>query len=116
MGKSADQGRDKPNLPTERKRSRRMAKVTRDKIVGGGWHWSFGWLRRPEKDSHYGFCYEEPDGDLIFTNRADHKHIAYLDQWKDGETGEFYCAFNKEPTHRNLILHGRLKKRVIKQK
>jgi hypothetical protein len=109
MGKSADQGRDKSNLPTERHRSRRVAKVVKDQKVGGGWHWSFGWLRRPECDNHYGYCYEEPSGDLIYTNRKDHQHIAYLDKWKDGETGEFFCSFNQMRTGQNLILHGRRK-------
>lgn len=115
MGKSADQGREQPDLPSEVRRSRRVAKVVKDKIVGGGWHWSFGWLRRPEKDCAYGFCYEEPEGDLIFSNRKDHKHIAYLDKWQDGETGEYYCAFNPDPTHRLLIVHGRTRKGKIRQ-
>lgn len=115
MGKSADQGREQPDLPSEVRRSRRVAKVVKDKIVSGGWHWSFGWLRRPEKDCAYGFCYEEPEGDLIFSNRKDHQHIAFLDKWIDGETGEYYCAFNPEPTHRLLVLYGRRRKGKIRQ-
>ena len=30
-----------------------------------GPHWTYGWLRRPELDSHdEGYCYEAPDGTL----------------------------------------------------
>ena len=115
MGKSTDQGGEQPDIRKRRGRPRRMEKVVKDQKVGGGWHWSFGWLRRPEKDCNYGYCYEEPEGDLIFSNRKDHKHIAYLDKWQDGETGEFFCAFNPEPTHRNLILYGRKRTKKIKQ-
>lgn len=111
MGKPQDQSGKQPNLRPIRRRSRRMgATVTKDRIVGGGWHWSFGWLRRPELDCKYGYCYEEPDGDLIYTSRKDHQHIAYLDKWVDGETGENFCAFNQKTTGQNLILHGRRKK------
>lgn len=115
MGKSTDQGRDEHDIPKGNDCPRRVEKVVKDKKVGSGWHWSFGWLRRPEKDCNYGFCYEEPEGDLIFTNREDHKHIAFMDKWQDGETGEYYCAFSPDPTHRNLILYGRRKKRPTRK-
>ena len=34
-----------------------------------GPHWTYGWLRRPEMDSHdEGYCYEAPDGLLIYSS------------------------------------------------
>mgnify|MGYP003349911914 CR=1 FL=1 len=38
-----------------------------DHLVCLAWHWSVGMLRRPELDEEYGFCYEMPDGDLVYT-------------------------------------------------
>jgi hypothetical protein len=38
-----------------------------------GPHWTYGWLRRPELDSHDdGYCYEAPDGTLVFSSQEDH--------------------------------------------
>lgn len=70
-------------------------------LVMSGWHWRFGWLRRPELDSTVGFCYEEPDGDLIFTPRKDHFRVCYLDVWRD-EHGKKYLAFNKSSLNENV--------------
>ena len=68
-----------------------------DKYVKSGWHWTFGWLRRPDMDEAYGFCYEDGDGDLIYSQRKDHKLICYLDCFEDSNSGEKYLAMNAEP-------------------
>lgn len=69
-----------------------------DKYIKSGWHWSFGWLRRKDQDCEHGYCYEEPDGDLIWSGRSDHKKVAFLDCRQDNKTGEKYLCFNKLPT------------------
>jgi len=68
-----------------------------DPIVKHGWHWSFGWLRRPEYDQDGMSCYEEPDGDLVLSPRPSHKTAIYLDCRKDEETGELYTTISPIP-------------------
>jgi len=70
----------------------------KDELIGSGWHHTYGWLRRPEMDCEYGYCYEEPDGDLVFTDDARHVRYAFLNCWRDKSTGECYLAFSKVPT------------------
>ena len=44
-----------------------------------GPHWTYGWLRRTELDcSVKGYCYEAPDGDLIYSNLPDHEEVMIL--------------------------------------
>ena len=44
-----------------------------------GPHWSYGWLRRPELDAETeGYCYEAPDGDLIYSRQEDHIEVMTL--------------------------------------
>jgi hypothetical protein len=68
-----------------------------DIYVKSGWHWSFGWMRRREMDSEDGYCYEDGDGDLIFTARPDHHLVCYLDVYEDFRTGEKYLCLNPDP-------------------
>ena len=68
-----------------------------DTLVKHGWHWSFGWLRRPELDQDNMYCYEEPDGDLVFSKRLEHKNQLYLDCRHDEEIGENYTCLAKLP-------------------
>jgi len=68
-----------------------------DKIVKHGWHWSFGWLRRPEHDQDDMYCYEQPDGDLVLTNHPAHKIAIYLDCRMDEETGDVYTCLARIP-------------------
>jgi len=68
-----------------------------DRIIKHGWHWSFGWLRRPELDQEGMYCYEEPDGDLILTSRPAHAIAIYLDCREDPETKEGYVCFSHIP-------------------
>jgi hypothetical protein len=68
-----------------------------DKYISSGWHYRYGWLRRPELDDQNGYCYEEADGDLIFTKNIVHSIRVYLDCWRDGETGVKYLTFTRLP-------------------
>ena len=68
-----------------------------DTYVSSGWHYNYGWLRRPELDDENGYAYEEADGDLIFSSRVCHVVRAYLDCWKDSESGEKYLTFTRQP-------------------
>ena len=57
-----------------------------------GPHWSYGWLRRTELDSAVeGFCYETPDGDLVYSTHEDHEEIMVLFEVID-EMGEPYLC------------------------
>lgn len=68
-----------------------------DKIIKHGWHWEFGWLRRPEMDQEGLHCYEEPDGDLVMSAHPAHSIAMYLDCRKDEETGELYTCIARIP-------------------
>jgi hypothetical protein len=67
-----------------------------DKIINAIWHWQAGWLRRPEMDNEHGYCYEEPDGDLVYTSNPKHKKHLRLCVWLTPE-GEFYLSVSKAP-------------------
>lgn len=49
-----------------------------------GWHWSFGWLRRPELDMPGMFAYEAPDGDICYSDRPEHSQEVYLEESAEG--------------------------------
>jgi hypothetical protein len=68
-----------------------------DKLVKHGWHWSFGWLRRPEMDQNNMYCYEEPDGDLVFVRKREHRVQLYLDCRHDEEVSENYTCIAPVP-------------------
>ena len=79
--------------------------MTEDLLVSEGWHWSFGWLRRPELDTmtpngdpldeeHY--CYETPEGDLVFSPFKHHKKKLRLGLYVETDTGERYVAMKNE--------------------
>jgi hypothetical protein len=72
-----------------------------DKIVCSGWHWSFGWLRRPELDQDGMFAYEDGDGDLVFSKEAHHQHGLYLACLQDSKTNEKYLTISQAPRVRN---------------
>lgn len=57
-----------------------------------GPHWTYGWLRRTELDSAVeGFCYEAPDGDLIYSTHEDHEEIMMLFEVID-DCGQSYLC------------------------
>jgi hypothetical protein len=61
-------------------------------IVRCGFHHTFGWLRRPELDNRDGYCYEAPDGDLIYRAMFHHDKGMVLYELIDAETGEHYLV------------------------
>lgn len=72
-----------------------------DRLLSIGWHWNYGFLRRPEmdnRDGFRGFCYEHPDGDMIYSERGDHEKICFFNEWLDGETHEKYLTLDPRPT------------------
>lgn len=70
--------------------------MSEDKLIGTVWHWNLGWLRRPEMDDENGYCYEEPDGDLVFTTCRLHKKNLRLCLWETPD-GERYTSISKAP-------------------
>lgn len=77
--------------------ARKMPSHPSDRLIHTGWHWTYGWLRRPELDDDNGFCYEDGDGTLYFTSRRSHKKALLLDCWET-EQGERYLAFHPIPS------------------
>jgi hypothetical protein len=74
-----------------------------DKLTKHGWHWTFGWLRRPELDQSGLYCYEEPNGDLVFTKKAEHKSSLYLDKRRDEDADVDYFCFARIPRRASKI-------------
>jgi len=66
-----------------------------DKRISVGWHWTYGWLRRPECDEFIGYAYEEPDGDLVFIEDVNAKHRVMLQCCED-QNGERYICLYKD--------------------
>lgn len=64
-----------------------------DKVVCRGWHDTFGWLRRREHDEPYGFCYETPDGEQMYSRDPQHRDKAMLARYRDLATGKHYTSF-----------------------
>lgn len=71
--------------------------------VESGWHWQFGWLRRPEMDDANGHCYEEPDGDLLFFAQRSTKVAAFLDVMIDDATGDKYLCLSRRVPVRQRV-------------
>jgi len=74
-----------------------------DKLILLTWHWQLGWLRRPEMDDENGYCYEEPDGDLVFTPDPRHRKAARLAIWRQSN-GTLYSTFSKAPAPKHKLL------------
>lgn len=71
--------------------------MTSDKLISTGWHWQYGWMRRPELDDANGYCYEEPDGNLVFTPSLRHRRALRLSCWFDAELQENYLVLSHVP-------------------
>jgi hypothetical protein len=69
----------------------------KDKHICSGWHYTFGWLRRPELDNDGYYCYEDGEGDQYYTDAPHHENGVYLDCWEDAISGERYLAFSPVP-------------------
>ena len=65
--------------------------------IRSDWHWTFGWLRRPDSDETYGYCYEEPNGDLVYVADRSAQKIVLLDVMRDPATGEQYLCLSRRP-------------------
>jgi len=70
----------------------RLEDTKMDKYVKSGFHWTFGWMRRTDLDCEYGYAYEHPDGEIIWSGRKDHKTMAYLDCMEDEASSEKYVT------------------------
>jgi hypothetical protein len=66
-----------------------------DRFVSSGWHYSYGWLRRPELDNNGWHCYEDGDGDLYLTDYPGSEKLLLLECRTDIKTGENYLCFSK---------------------
>ena len=86
--------------------------MVKDRLISSGWHWSYGWLRRSDMDDENGYCYEEPDGDLVYTARRDHRTACYLECRHDERTGENYLCLSEGSTREMLRQFGRHPRRV----
>ncbi len=94
MGQSTHQGADQYH-------NGQIGIGPKDKLISIGWHWNYGFLRRPEMDNRDGFtgyCYESPDADMIYTERGDHDKICFFNEWLDAETHEKYLTLDPRPT------------------
>jgi hypothetical protein len=69
----------------------------KDKFIANVWHWQVGMLRRPEMDDDNGFCYEEADGDLVFSADPRHETHLRLSIWETPD-GTRYTALAKNST------------------
>ena len=66
-----------------------------DKQISVGWHWTYGWLRRPECDEPFGYAYEEPDGDMVFIGDIKAMKRVMLQCCED-QNGERYICLYKD--------------------
>ena len=69
----------------------------KDKLIGHAWHWSVGMLRRPELDDEHGYCYEMPDGDLVYTVEPRFNRAMRVAIWVSAEDGERYVKISRRP-------------------
>ena len=61
-------------------------------VESSGYHWTYGWLRRAEMDNEDGYCYEAPDGDLLYSRCPEHAEKMTLYELVDNETGDHYLV------------------------
>lgn len=70
----------------------------KDDVISKGWHWTYGWLRRPEMDvSHGGYVYEDGSGTLMSFQDSKYRRAAYLECCRDRVTGELYLKTGTPP-------------------
>jgi hypothetical protein len=77
--------------------------MVKDEYIRSGWHWEFGWLRRPDMDDANGYCYEEPDGDLLYFQHRSTKVAAFLDVMRDEKSGDNYLCLSRRIPLRQKI-------------
>lgn len=75
-----------------------MPHIEHDRIISTGWHWTYGWLRRPSLDKAYnGFTYEDGDGNIMIFKNPVHRKAVYLECREDMSTGEKYICVSHVP-------------------
>lgn len=67
-----------------------------DKTISVGWHWTYGYLRRPELDEIFGYAYEDPEGDLVYIGEITAKKRVMMECREDTKTGERYVCLHKD--------------------
>jgi hypothetical protein len=104
MGKSRDKGAEKFYLGSPLPKGiKRMSEQDdrhgcRTEWLYSDWHWAFGWLRRPELDVEAGgYCYEQPDGDLVIFESDLAKRTVFLDCMYDLDAGVRYLCMSHRP-------------------
>lgn len=69
-----------------------------DTVISSGWHWTYGWMRRPGLDRAYnGYVYEDGDGDIMIFKEPLYKRSVYLECREDVSTGERYLCVSHVP-------------------
>ena len=74
-----------------------MTRKNNDRLICLAWHWSVGMLRRPELDDEHGYCYEMPDGDLVYTLEPRFKRAMRVAIWRSAEDGKRYVTLAHAP-------------------
>ena len=46
------------------------------RVASTGYHHTYGWLRRPDKDEPFRFAYEHPNGRMIYSSNPMHQQRA----------------------------------------
>lgn len=67
-----------------------------DKRISVGWHWTYGFLRRPESDEVFGYAYEGPDGDMIYIPNPEASKRVMLECRVCSTTGERYVCLYRD--------------------
>lgn len=67
-----------------------------DKRISVGWHWTYGYLRRPELDEPVGYAYEDPEGDIVYIAEIAALKRVMLECRQDANTGERYVCLYKD--------------------
>ena len=76
--------------------------MTTLKSIRSGWHWTFGYLRRPELDTEaQGYVYEAPDGVLVRTRNSDNKVCMHLTEMS-GSCGKRLIVPSREGTYKRM--------------
>ena len=72
------------------------------KAVRSGWHWTFGYLRRPELDTDaQGYVYEAPGGALVRTRDPENQMCMHLTELI-GSTGKRHIVPSRDGTYKRV--------------
>jgi hypothetical protein len=65
------------------------------RVASTGYHHTYGWLRRPDKDEPFQFAYEHPNGRMIYSSNPMHQQRARIWHLIDVDTGEEYLTLDE---------------------